>query len=166
MRVALADDVKAGILVKGDFTYGEMLSFAKEALSQMGETKAKLIKESVKEGKFYLAFFVNVLDALLWGQGGGFLATLSKNKDANLVAVGEYEQGTGSLTIRVYSGIVSKRSTLSAKRLEAIERFHEFVGLFHSHLQAAGKDVECKIGLSEAAGNISYRRKMAILGGR
>jgi hypothetical protein len=164
MRVTLTDDVKAGILVKGNFTYAEMSDLAKEVLSQMGETKARFIKESVKEGTFYLAFFVNRLDDLLWGQGGGFLATLSSKKEANLVAVGEYEEGT--LTLRVYSGIVSKRSSLSAKRLEAIERFYEFVALFHGRLEAAGKDIECKIGLSEAAGNISYRRKAAILGGR
>jgi hypothetical protein len=169
MRTALADDVKAGILVKGNFTYAEMSALAKEVLSQMGETKVMFMKESVKEGTFYLAFFVHRLDALLWGQGGGFLATLSKKKDANLVAVGEYKQETqfsGTFVIRVYSGIVSRRSTFSARRLEAIERFSEFVNLFHRRLEAAGKDIECKIGMNEAAGNISYRRKMAILGGR
>jgi hypothetical protein len=179
MRITLTDDVKAGILVKGDFTYAEMSALAKEVLSQMDETKARFIKENVKEGRFYLAFFVNVLDALLWGQGGGFLATLSKKKDANLVAIGEYEQETkvletefpetkfqGSLSIKVFSGIVSRRSTLSAKRLEAIEGFYEFINLFHTRLEAAGKDVECTIGLDEAASDISYRRKMALLGGR
>jgi hypothetical protein len=169
MRVTLKDDMKAGITLKGNFTYAEMSALAKEILSQMSETKARFIKENEKDGKFYLGFFVNRVDALLWGQGGGFLATLSRNKEANLVAVGEYEQETkvqGKLIIKVYSGIVGKRSTLSPKRLEAIGRFYEFVNLFHERLEAAGKDIECKIGLSEAAGNISYRRKAAILGGR
>jgi len=169
MRVTLTDDTKAGIVVKGNFTYAEMSALAKEVLSQMGETKAMFIKEIAKEGTFYLAFFVNWLDALLWGQGGGFLATMSKNKEAHLVAVGEYDKPAGglpgALTIKVYSGIVSRRSTLSPKRLEAIERFYEFIGLFQA--RAAGeKNLECTVGLSEMAANVSYRRKLAILGGR
>jgi hypothetical protein len=164
MRKNLTDDAKAGILVRGDFAYDEMVSLAKEVLSQMGETKAVFMKEEAKTGKFYLAFFVNRLDALLWGQGGGFLATLSSKKAPNLVAVGEYKEG--ALAIKVHSGIISRRSTLSAKRLEAIERFYEFIGLFHEALKASGKNLECKIGMDETAANISYRRKSAILGGR
>jgi hypothetical protein len=164
MRTNLTDDVKAGILVKGDFTYAEMTSLAKEVLSQMGETKGIFMKEDAKAKLFYLAFFVNRLDALLWGQGGGFLATLSKNKAANLVAIGEYKKGT--LTIKVQSGIVARRSTLSAKRLEAIESFYEFIKVFHERVKAVGKNAECTIGLSEEASNLSIRRKASILGGR
>jgi hypothetical protein len=165
MKTTLKDDTKAGIMVKGDFTYAEMASLTKEVLLHMGEAKARFIKESAKE--FYLAFFVNLLDALLWGQGGGFLATLSKKKQANLVAIGEYKQETqsqGTLTIKVYSGIVSKRSSLSPRHLEAIERFYEFISLFHERVK--GKEVECTIGLNEMPGDISYRRKASILGGR
>jgi hypothetical protein len=164
MRITLADDARAGILVKGDFTYADMVSLAKEVLSEMGSAKGMLIKESAKEGRFYLAFFVSPFDALLWGQGGGFLATLSRKKEAHLVVVGEYEKGT--LTIKVSSGIVAKRSNLSPKRLEAIERFYEFVNVFHERVKAIGKNAECTLGMSEAAGSISYRRKLAILGGR
>jgi hypothetical protein len=140
-----------------------MFALTKEVLAQMGETKVMLIKEVVKEHKFYLAFFVNRLDALLWGQGGGFLATLSRKREANLVAAGEYEEG--SFTIKVYSAIISRRSNLSPKHLEAIERFYEFVNLFQARVRESGKEAECKTGLDEAAANISYRRKSAILGG-
>jgi hypothetical protein len=66
----------------------------------------------------------------------------------------------------VYSSVIAKRSNLSAKRLEAIERFYEFVNVFHERVKASGKNVECTIGLSEAASNISIRRKASILGGR
>jgi hypothetical protein len=155
--------VKAGILVQGDFTYDQMLSLTKGVLLQMGETKAMFIKEDVQEEKFYVAFFVNKVDALLWGQGGGFFATLFK-KEAHLVAAGKYEAGT--LVVKVHSGIVSRRSTFSARRLEAIERFYEFLNLFRSRLEAEGKDFECTSGLSEAASDISYRRKSTILGSR
>jgi hypothetical protein len=66
----------------------------------------------------------------------------------------------------VYSGIVSRRSTFSPKRLEAIERFYEFVNVFHERVKASSKNAECTIGLNEAASNLSYRRKAVILGGR
>jgi hypothetical protein len=170
MGITLTDDTRAGILVKGDFTYAEVIALVKDVLSRMGEAKAMLIRESKKEGKFYLAFFVSRLDALLWGQGGGFMATMSKKKQANLVAVGEYGKPAdglpGALTIKVHSGIISKRITFSPKRLEAIERFYEFIKLFQEHVNASGKGAECSIGMAQAAPDISYRRKLAILGGR